>query len=395
MAFKMNRPVIKGTANHKASVAKATSKSIVSQRRTQADAGLVGASRALGKSYKPQEIDFELDKINIDVPEKKESKDKEPKDKEPRVKKEKKVKVKKDKEPKVKKEKEPKVKRDTWYRDVDEDGNIISRTYQGIKDKIRSKREQKELDFQAEQEKKNRIQAEKDAAYVGKGEQEVLVENYKGSKEELAYLKEQERLAAEAKKKQMAKKAVIEVEKPTVGAVGEEAIRNYTKDEQKRLQTEGVFNEQVMRVVLPEEQDSDGNFIGGKEKDVTVIEPVVEKKKTTTSSPRQRRLDKKYENAGPSVRANMEADGYVPPGVTQVQQQKVFNDWKKDNNIPKDTKLTQEQIEEFSEYESNVDYTKVGGGKSPAAMRDNRIYRNAIKGGAVQRNMIKSGYKPE
>ena len=196
MAFKMNRPVIKGTANHKASVAKATSKSIVSQRRTQADAGLVGASRALGKSYKPQEIDFELDKINIDVPEKKESKDKEPKDKEPRVKKEKKVKVKKDKEPKVKKEKEPKVKRDTWYRDVDEDGNIISRTYQGIKDKIRSKREQKELDFQAEQEKKNRIQAEKDAAYVGKGEQEVLVENYKGSKEELAYLKEQERLAA-------------------------------------------------------------------------------------------------------------------------------------------------------------------------------------------------------
>ena len=395
MAFKMNRPVIKGTANHKASVAKATSESIVSQRRTQADAGLVGASRALGKSYKPQEIDFELDKINIDVPEKKESKDKEPKDKEPRVKKEKKVKVKKDKEPKVKKEKEPKVKRDTWYRDVDEDGNIISRTYQGIKDKIRSKREQKELDFQAEQEKKNRIQAEKDAAYVGKGEQEVLVENYKGSKEELAYLKEQERLAAEAKKKQMAKKAVIEVEKPTVGAVGEEAIRNYTKDEQKRLQTEGVFNEQVMRVVLPEEQDSDGNFIGGKEKDVTVIEPVVEKKKTTTSSPRQRRLDKKYENAGPSVRANMEADGYVPPGVTQVQQQKVFNDWKKDNNIPKDTKLTQEQIEEFSEYESNVDYTKVGGGKSPAAMRDNRIYRNAIKGGAVQRNMIKSGYIPE
>ena len=391
----MNRPIIKGTANHKASIAKAKAQSIVSQRRTQADAGLVSAADALGKSYKPQAIDFELDKIDIDVPEKKESKDKEPKDKEPRVKKEKKVKVKKDKEPKVKKEKEPKVKRDTWYRDVDEDGNIISRTYQGIKDKIRSKREQKELDFQAEQEKKNRIQAEKDAAYVGKGEQEVLVENYKGSKEELAYLKEQERLAAEAKKKQMAKKAVIEVEKPTVGAVGEEAIRNYTKDEQKRLQTEGVFNEQVMRVVLPEEQDSDGNFIGGKEKDVTVIEPVVEKKKTTTSSPRQRRLDKKYENAGPSVRANMEADGYVPPGVTQVQQQKVFNDWKKDNNIPKDTKLTQEQIEEFSEYESNVDYTKVGGGKSPAAMRDNRIYRNAIKGGAVQRNMIKSGYKPE
>ena len=34
-------------------------------------------------------------------------------------------------------------------------------------------------------------------------------------------------------------------------------------------------------------------------------------------------------------------------------------------------------------------------GKSPATMRDNRIYRNAIKGGVVQQNMIKSGYKPE
>ena len=34
-------------------------------------------------------------------------------------------------------------------------------------------------------------------------------------------------------------------------------------------------------------------------------------------------------------------------------------------------------------------------GKTTMNMRDNIIYRNAIKGGAVQRNMIKSGYKPE
>ena len=71
MAFRMNRPIIKGTANHKASIAKAKAKSVVSQSRTKADAGLIAASNALGKSYKPSEIDFELDKINIDVPEKK------------------------------------------------------------------------------------------------------------------------------------------------------------------------------------------------------------------------------------------------------------------------------------------------------------------------------------
>lgn len=72
MAFKMNRPIIKGTTHHKASMAKAKAQSVVSQSRTKADAGLIAASNALGKSYKPSEIDFELDKINIDVPEKKE-----------------------------------------------------------------------------------------------------------------------------------------------------------------------------------------------------------------------------------------------------------------------------------------------------------------------------------
>ena len=83
MAFRMNRPMIKGTTHHKASIAKAKATSVVSQSRTKADAGLIAASNALGKSYKPSEIDFELDKINIDVPEKKK------KEKQPKVKKEK------------------------------------------------------------------------------------------------------------------------------------------------------------------------------------------------------------------------------------------------------------------------------------------------------------------
>ena len=136
MAFRMNRPVIKGTANHKASIAKAKAQPVVSQSRTKGDAGLIAAASALGESYKPAAIDFELDKIDIDVPEKKEKK----------------------------KEKQPKVKKDTWYRDVDEDGNVISRGWKSIKDKIKGEREQKELDYQVEQEDKNRIQAEKDAA---------------------------------------------------------------------------------------------------------------------------------------------------------------------------------------------------------------------------------------
>jgi len=34
-------------------------------------------------------------------------------------------------------------------------------------------------------------------------------------------------------------------------------------------------------------------------------------------------------------------------------------------------------------------------GKSPAQMRDNRVYANALKDGPVRKNMIKSGYKPQ
>jgi len=63
---------------------------------------------------------------------------------------------------------------------------------------------------------------------------------------------------------------------------------------------------------------------------------------------RRKMLDKKYEDSGPSVRANMVKEGYVPAK-----------------------------------------------GKSLAAMRDNRIYRNAKPDGPVRRNMIESGYTPQ
>ena len=68
MAFKMNRPVIKGTANHKASIAKAKAKArpVVSQSRTKGDASLVGAADALGKSYKPQAMDYSIDQKGIE-----------------------------------------------------------------------------------------------------------------------------------------------------------------------------------------------------------------------------------------------------------------------------------------------------------------------------------------
>ena len=76
MAFKINRSIIKGTANHKASIAKATSQSIVSQARTKADASLVWAGGELGKSYVPGAIDYTIDSPEIKIPEKSEKKEK-------------------------------------------------------------------------------------------------------------------------------------------------------------------------------------------------------------------------------------------------------------------------------------------------------------------------------
>jgi len=64
----MKRPIIKGTPLHKASIAKAKTESIVSQRRTQADSSLVAAGNALGESYIPAAIDFSIDQKAIKIP---------------------------------------------------------------------------------------------------------------------------------------------------------------------------------------------------------------------------------------------------------------------------------------------------------------------------------------
>ena len=113
MPFKMKRPVIKGSKQHKTSIAK----SIVAQTRTQADPSLVEAGKILGESIVPHEIDYSLrglssldyggddDNDNDD-----DKRDRMPTEKIPR-KKAKKLKVKRGKGPDLKKRKIPKKKK--------------------------------------------------------------------------------------------------------------------------------------------------------------------------------------------------------------------------------------------------------------------------------------------
>lgn len=69
MAFKMNKPLIKGSMAHKK-----MKESIVADTRTQADPNLVQAGAALGESYIPGSIDYNIDRglknIDFDKPEK-------------------------------------------------------------------------------------------------------------------------------------------------------------------------------------------------------------------------------------------------------------------------------------------------------------------------------------
>ena len=65
MAFKMRRPVIKGTAAHKESIAK--QKSIVSQARTQADPSLSFAAEQLGRSRIGKSVDYTIDPGKIEI----------------------------------------------------------------------------------------------------------------------------------------------------------------------------------------------------------------------------------------------------------------------------------------------------------------------------------------
>ena len=74
MAFKMNRPVIKGTPIHKASIAKAESEPMVEQTRIQANDDLANLGTELGNSYIPPAIDFSIDYKKLEAREKEEEK---------------------------------------------------------------------------------------------------------------------------------------------------------------------------------------------------------------------------------------------------------------------------------------------------------------------------------
>jgi len=449
MAFKMNRPVIKGAASHKVSIAKAKEKSIVSQARTQADPSLSFAAEQLGRSRIGKSVDYTIDPGKVEIQSTYEKELKDPKERRRRRKKT------EDELAIEQSHLENKYQTEGVYdptRDAEgkklkkEKGDSkISKAIQAIKDKIEAKRAKNKAKYDAEQAEKQRIkeenarlnaekqaakdkvkadklaeqarikaekaQAKADAKYIGEGEIEDPNVQYKDSKDYKT--REEERINQE----RLDAKYIGEgdIEDPNVQYKDTEA---YKADERARIEEErrlssaddqATFNRELN---LSQEQDLQSDLMQSiegkdtedvkvrKEGDVISLEDIQEMNRkakmsgeiesrsytaeeakrlvfdpntnemrlpeeitadktvysTDEGAPndvalaprtgRQRRLDKKYENSGPSVRANMIKDGYTPPP------------------------------------------------NSPAQKRDDRIFANALPNGVLRKNMMKSGYIP-
>jgi hypothetical protein len=160
------------------------------------------------------------------------------------------------------------------------------------------------------------------------------------------------------KNRKLSKKSTITAEPPVVTGFGERGIANYSSAQQKELKEKGVFNEDAGRIVLPSEVGPNGEFISKAEemvemaKEIIVVPPSNSKTEQSTTTTKPKPSDfKDGKNA---------FGGYVSANQAYNEAMKK---WRREN-------------------------------PNPIKMRDDAIYKNAIKDGIVQKNMIKSGYKP-
>ena len=237
MAFKMNRPIIKGTAFHK--------NGVVSQARTGYHPQLMEASHALGKSTVPAIIDYSLG-----VPEIKTS------------------------------DLKNKPKASEFFQNVKE-------KYTDLKDKIKDK--------------------------IGD-----LRSSIKGDEEE------------------------------TTLEEGGGTYDEYVEKMQSERRDNYIISEDDWNVKTKDVQNAKIDYHNAVNK--IFDKPKFRPLDVQLREGYLRKQDEKYENAGPSVRENMIAEGYIPKDQRE--------------------------------------------GDGPFQKRNSKIFKFAVPGGKVQQNMIKNGYNP-
>ena len=362
MAFRMNRPIIKGTASHKASIAKAKAEArpVVAQTRTQGDTSLISLSEELGKSRVGKNIDYTQAKPDIKIPKgkKKLSVDSDKAQAAEQYTVSERDLIKNSDGDWVPKQGAKSIKYgDTWDSEEGwkDDGREVYFSPEG---KEISKEEADELsrrfdpttDTDAEKERIAREKIKENLKRIAAESKKIRERDLTGSVADWDNAK----FTKEIIGGKMGGK-LISGEGVTTQAIGGKAIANYNKQQLARLNTEGVFSEDAGRMVLPEEI-VDGKFVSQATEGIVV---------------ESRRAD----------RATMGKSDLTP---RQIREKKLAD---KKWNDPRTGQYVKDQM-------IREGYIPESGAESAALMRDDRIWRTAVKGGVVHQNMRKSGYIP-
>ena len=427
MAFNMNRSIIKGTKLHKASIAKAK-QSIVSQARMKADPTLVAAGTALGESKIPRAIDFSLNVPDIKIKEKKKKKKVDKKSgyedyledidatvedvgEEKGVLSEKdwkelnKQNTKKTKETKKKKKKKKKIKVDPddsdkleqeYYNDMLDAENGGTETSDKLSDYSKSKgyktfvRKQEEQYIREAEELKKR-QEEASKARQSKitpikpktDLQQIPTSTKEDIQKQSKSLKSTERLDADKNPKYKSKQSKsINIEGKNVSISGpaidvhDRFAQNLPKD--FKSHQSGKYNDYGYTTFT----DADGQ-----EHEVWTYK----NQKITESEVSA----KAYQSImQPIAESQREQANITPSQNTLIDETTdTGKDWTLDRK-PRPGDFEGSFWEKQKQYKIANEQWYQNTKKSPAKMRDDRIFRNAKQGGTLQSNMRKSGYIP-
>jgi len=358
MAFKMNRPVIKGTPFHKASIAKAKSTSIVAAAEQGADSTLVAAGKDLGLSNVGQSIDFGIESTKLDFKRKKGKK----KNKEGLTEEEFNELMKEDEEgiddlenegkPSVKtKEAEPYISPDPGTKDAEELARRIRLQRAARRNKAAKKYNVKVEDLEAKEINGKREFFPKEGAVGGSYGAEGGGTGSGGTQwnDELGRFK------------------------IPSGGLGDKAIANLSPKDKE------VYNAEMKNRI--DKAEADLKALKPKAGDVNVND-----------------INTTMVNEG-NVRLNPKTNTYEYTDVYRKTQETLAN--KSVTAKPDTMEVTSLEEPKLKDFKSSSDYMRARmnyykslENESAVKKRDNRIWNGAIKGGKVHKNMRKSGYIP-
>jgi len=355
MAFRMNRPTIKGTPLHKASIAKAKAKaksqSIVSQRKTQADTGLLGASESLALSNVSKAQDYKLKSYDLNNISKKKKKTKKNKDNNTDE-----LEIEKNRVNNLETE-------DIEYNDEDIQADLDRITEEENKNSTTTTSKNKPFENWKEKEEKENIRL---------AEETLASEN-------AASAKRMKKAAKVVRPKKEWGKKIGNFFRNSAGQLRDAAgnlIEGTLNAAGEILNTAGNIVGDVLEGVDTgvENVSSDIN------KGIEGIEKVIqaETSRIKAAYDEKIRLMKEKELSEQQEKERMARWEEEMKRDIATMNQQVKN---KKGGISEDQKL------------KSVEYSSEG--KSPMEMRDDRIYQFAKKDGPLRKNMIKSGYIPQ